>query len=305
MAPSLGSLEGTPEETWVTPEYSWWSNRHHPCVFFGIYDLRDYLALWWHRGGGYILWAGSDLRNLRDGFAFNDGKLKWLSKALRGLLTRWIVRLVSKYQNWVENAWEGSILASYGIPYNECPSFMGGTGSYEVSYASGPVTNVYLSASEGRQEEYGWGIVERIANWLPNHRFHLYGAPWKTRHGNVVIHGRVPKDRMNEEIKGYQIGLRLNETDGFSEILAKAVLMGQYVIGKVKHHHIPSFENDMDLILQLNAMAGNKEPNPARAWYLENLNAYPWNSLRGTQGGKASEAEDREDLVGGFEIDHA
>lgn len=279
-APSLGALEGTPEEVWGTIPYKWWKHRNEPTVFFGVYDLRDYLALWWHRGGGWILWAGSDLRNLDQGFAFNDGKLRWLSKAFKGSLTRWIVKVMSAYHNWTENAWEAQILASRGVLASICPSYMGQKDEIGLSYRFSAPCHVYLSASEGRQEEYGWGIVERIASWLPNHIFHLYGAKWETQHANVIVHGRVPKEQMNKEIAKYQIGLRLNETDGFSEILAKAVLMGQYAIGKVEHPHIPTFENDMDLILKLNGLAKKKEPNhEAREWYLKNLNRYPWVSV--------------------------
>ncbi len=276
VAPSLGALEGTHQEAWGTEEYVWWKHRKETCVFFGLYDLRDYLALWLHPGKKWVLWAGSDVRNFASGFAFNDGKLKWLSKALQGVFRRFIVRVVSGAENWTENDWEASEVAKMGVSVaGVCPSYMGRL-DLPLAYAPADPCNVYLSASEGRQVEYGWGVVERIASWLPNHVFHLYGATWKTKHPNVIVHGRVPKEQMNEEIKGYQIGLRLNETDGFSEILAKAVLTGQYAIGKVKHPYIPSYENDMDLILKLNKLAKKEEPNPARQWYLYNLNAYPW-----------------------------
>lgn len=276
VAPSLGALEGTHQEVWGTEEYHWIKHRKEKCVFFGVYDLRDYLALWWHRGGGWILWAGSDIRNLSQGFAFNDGKIYWLSKALKGSLTRWILKQVKRYQNWVENAWEGNLLEKMGVFSDICPSYMGQKEEIGVSYRQNDPCNVYLSASEGRQEEYGWGVVERIASWLPNHVFHLYGASWETRYENVIVHGRVPKEQMNREIRKYQIGLRLNETDGFSEILAKAVLMGQYAIGRIAHPHIPSYENEMDLILKLNKLSKEREPNEAREWYLNNLNRYPW-----------------------------
>lgn len=275
-APSLGALEGTPEEVWGTPPYKCWKHLWEPTIFFGLYDFRDYIALWFHRGHKWVLWAGSDVRNLASGFAFNDGKLRILSKALKGVFTRWIVRVVQGAENYVENDWEGNQLAKMGVSVaGVCPSFMGQL-DLPSSFAPAFPCNVYLSASEGRQEEYGWGIVESIASWLPNHVFHLYGAAWKTEQPNVMVHGRVPKEQMNEEIKGYQIGLRLNETDGFSEILAKAVLMGQYAVGKVKHPYIPSFDNDMDLILRLNKLAKEEEPNPARQWYRYNANAYPW-----------------------------
>ena len=84
---------------------------------------------------------------------------------------------------------------------------------------------------------------------------------------------------MNKETDRMQVGLRLNEFDGTSEILMKAVLRGQYAIGKVPHPLIPTFENDMDLILKLNSFRHKTKPNLlARKWYVENLNKYPWNN---------------------------
>ena len=166
-----------------------------------------------------------------------------------------------------------------GIPVaGVCPSYMGPT-ELPISYSPPQhKVHVYLSASKGREVEYGWGIVERIAKALPRHVFHLYGSDWETRHKNVIVHGRVPKEQMNEEIKNYHIGLRLNETDGFSEILGKAVLMGQYAVGRVEHPKIPSYENDMDLITMLHVLGKEDAPNlEAREWYVQNLNRYPWN----------------------------
>lgn len=274
-APSLGALEGTPEEAWGTPEYKWWKHRKEPCVFFGLYDLRDYLFLWLHKGKKYVLWAGSDITNLKHGFVFNDGKLKWLSLALRGVFRRFILRVVCSAENWAENRLEASELDKLGVKVKGYgPSYMGPT---ELPLCFKPGRNVYLSASGGRTIEYGFGIVERIANWLPHLTFHLYGSDWETRHENVIVHGRVPKEQMNKEIKEFQIGLRLNDFDGFSEICAKAVLQGQYAIGKVKHPRIPSFENDYDLIIKLNALSKKQVPNEdAQAWYRDNLNNYPW-----------------------------
>ena len=136
---------------------------------------------------------------------------------------------------------------------------------------------VFVSSGADRQEEYGFGVVERIAGELPWVTFHLYGAPWASKRLNVVAHGRVPKERMNRETATMQVGLRLNEFDGFSEILAKAVLRGQYAIGKVSYPMIPSYENDLDLILKLNRLRREAKPNlKVREFYREKLNDYPW-----------------------------
>lgn len=279
-APSLGKLEGEAEDVWGTQEYVWWKHLFRPTVFFGMYDLRDFLALFFHRGKKWVLWAGSDVRNVDQGFLFNDGKLKTLSLLFKDWFRSWIIRTVNTAENWTENNWEKETLEKNGVHVEGVQqSFMGDVNKFPICYvkSSIPACHAYLSASEGRQEEYGWGIIERIAGYLPWVTFHLYGAKWTTNYPNVVVHGRVPKELMNKQIEHFHIGLRLNETDGFSEILAKAVLMGQYAIGKVEHPHIPSFSNDMDLIVKIHKISKNKEVNySARSYYLKNLNKFPW-----------------------------
>lgn len=271
-AKSLGELDGTHQEAWGTSEYKF---RYEPTVFFGCYDLRDFIALWRHKGKAWVLWAGSDIRNLQSGFVLNDGKLKWLSKILRG--NGWVFPILKKAEHWVENETEKIVLESLGIPVvGVCPSFLGNI-RLPITYKQKRITNVFVSSGENRQEEYGFGIVERIAADAPDTYFHLYGAPWHTRHNNVVVHGRVSKKQFNRETAFMQIGLRLNEFEGFSEVLAKAVLRGQYAIGKVPHPFISTFENDMDLIVKLNLLRHQKHPNYiGRKWYRENLNKFPW-----------------------------
>lgn len=277
-APSLGALEDSPEKAWGTTPYVWWKHRDKQCVFTGLYDLRDYIALWWHRGESWVFWCGSDILNLKNGFVANDGKLMWLSVLFKDRFTTLIKKILSKNSHWVENTWEKEQLESMGIKVDGVrQSFMGDPTLFHISYKWKERPQVYLSASEGRQEEYGWGKIESIAGYLPWMDFHLYGAKWNTNHNNVVVHGRVPKIVMNNEIAQFQIGLRLNETDGFSEVLAKAVLMGQYAVGKIEHPCIPSFDNDISLVTLLHSLGKKKEPNVyTRNYYLKNLNDFPW-----------------------------
>ena len=280
--PSLGALEGTHEQAWRTKTYIWPRDRYKDTCFFGLYDLRDYLALWLHKGKKYILWAGSDLKNLEQGFMLNDGKLRTLSILLRRF-SKWtyaaekMAQLLQTADHWVENETEAKILYKFDIEPHICPSFMGSVDDFRVSYKPQKPLNVYLSASEGRQEEYGFPIIERIADKTPEIIYHLFGATWHTTKKNVIVHGRVPKDDMNHLIRQYQCGLRLNSFDGCSEILVKAVLMGQYAIGKVKHPLIPSFEDDYELIEELKKISEYKNPNrKARDYYKFALNKYPW-----------------------------
>lgn len=270
VAPSLGALEGTPEEVWGTKPYN--KNYNEPTVFFGLYDLRDYLALKRHKGKAWILWAGSDIRNLQSGFILNDGKLKTISGIIGN---KWVFKILEKAEHWVENTTEQQALKELGIESQVCPSYMGNV-NIPISFKPSDKTDVYVSASEGRQEEYGFGVVERIADWT-DVTFHLYGATWKTDKKNIVVHGRIPKEEMNKQIRKMHCGLRLNEFDGFSEVTAKSILMGQYPISKVPNKYIPSFENDMDLVLKLNQIKRFKSPNQISEYYRQIINKYPFN----------------------------
>ncbi|KKM72328.1 hypothetical protein LCGC14_1421680 [marine sediment metagenome] len=67
VASSLGALEGTPYEAWGTIEYKPEIHGKDSVVFFGLYGLPDFYALWRHKGRKAILWCGSDL------IFFNNG----------------------------------------------------------------------------------------------------------------------------------------------------------------------------------------------------------------------------------------
>lgn len=290
-ASSLGSLEDTHQVAWGTVDYT---DRNKPCVFFGLYDLRDYIALWRHKGKAWVLWAGSDIRNLRSNFIFNDGKLKWLSELFamqnRNFKEFLIKKVLSKAEHWVENEGEAWQLKDIGLKVSGiCPSFMGRVEDYKVSFRPG--NRVYLSANKGREQEYGWGIVQSIACALPKIKFHLYGSLWDEPRQplkNVFVRGRVPKKQMNKEIKKMQCGLRLNKHDGFSEVTAKSVLWGQYPITYLYHDKIDQYVVDdcgqpwcvaglNNLIKLLRRVPKKKKPNiKAREYYRNRLNKFPW-----------------------------
>lgn len=273
-APSLGELEETHEKVWGTKEYHGTLDTARPTVFFGLYGLRDFYALWRHNDEKHILWAGTDIQHFVNGYWLDErGDIRMKPKPLAA----WIA---ANCTSWVENKTEAKALKKLGIKASVAPSFLGDIDAFQVCYKHSDRPKAYASVSGDNFEMYGWDIIERIAPELPWMEFHLYGntKPWKTEHPNVIVHGRVPKEQMNAEIKDMQIGLRLTAFDGFSEILAKAVLMGQYAIGRVPHPHIPSFKNDLELITKLNALKHMEKPNlKTREWYRKNLNAYPWN----------------------------
>ena len=289
IAKSLGGgFEGNPKDIWGCEDYT---DRTKPVVFCGMYDLRDYIALWRHKSKAFVFWCGGDIGNLSTGFVFNNGKLRWLSAISAGLLEWWIYKVLKKAEHWVENeaeAWQLKNLPGRKvIECSICPSFFGDINNFPIKFRQG--NNVWLSANEGRQQEYGWGVVEFLAVKCPQIRFHLYGAIWKTKQRNIIVHGKVPLKQMNRETSQMQCGLRLNKFDGFSEVLAKSILWGQYPISYLYYPCIQQYtlENNGDptisrsvknLINLLNDLPYKKTPNiNGRNYYLGVLNKFPWN----------------------------
>lgn len=269
VAPSLGELEGTHQEAWGTKPYL---DEYQPTVFFGIYGLPDFFTLWRHKGPKYILWAGSDITHFGNGYWLDqEGRIRLEPEAL----AEWINE---NCENYVENGVEHEALLVHGIESKIVPSFMGNVKEYDISYTPNERPQVYLSVSGNNFREYGWEQIEQIADKCEVD-FHLFGSDeWKTKHSNVFVRGRVPKEVMNEEIKNMQCGLRLNEFDGFSEILAKSILWGQHPISRIGYPYIDSFTTNDELVKLLNGLKDKREPNlKARDYYLTNLNTYPWN----------------------------
>ena len=134
-----------------------------------------------------------------------------------------------------------------------------------------------MSGHPNREEEYGFGLATRLAEKLPEFTFHLYGAGYRGKVGNIIIHGQVPEKDFNEEIKNYQIALRSNLHDGFSEILAKGVLLGQVCISRIKYPHILNYSSEDELVKILKEAKFVQKPNiVGRNYYIKTLNRFPW-----------------------------
>lgn len=270
ISPTLGDLESTHDKVWGTRPYE---NDTDPTVFMGIYGLPDFYALWRHKGEKHILWAGTDITHLKNGY--------WLEDSPDGLKLDPLV--IGKWldfhcANWCENEVEQIALSKCGIDAKIQPSFLGNIDDFEVSFRPG--NKVYASVSGDNFEQYGWWKIIGTAGSMglaeenPDVEFHLYGNQRKVELNyppNVFVHGRVPKEQMNAEIKEMQGGLRMTEFDGFSEITAKSILMGQWPISLIEYPHVlkPG---------QISEILNKKEPNlEGREYYRKILNNYPWN----------------------------
>lgn len=271
-SPTLGALEDTHQKIWGTDDYT---DQERPTVFFGMYGLPDFYTLWRHKGEKHILWAGTDVIHLKNNYWLEDGgAIRIDNKGICG----WINKHCT---NWCENKVEALALMELGIHANIQPSFLGDIDKLEVSFKPG--NKIYASVSGDNFEQYGWYKILDLAKKNPDIEFHLYGNKSKPAYAiigiyageygypaNVIFHGRVPKEQMNKEIKEMQGGLRMTEFDGFSEITAKSILMGQWPISLIDYPHVLKPN-------QISEILNKKEPNlEGREYYRKTLNKFPW-----------------------------
>lgn len=270
VAPSIGALERSFEEAWGLETYNPVKDNEEATVFVGIYGLPDFYSLWRHKGKKYIFWCGSDIRHLDAGYWLdNTGNIRLDSFGI----TEWISK---NCESWVENEVEYKLLSNWGIESHICPSFLGDVNTFKVSYEYSERPKLYSSVSSNDFELYGWNKIYEIANQYPNIEFHLYGntKPFNPYisdiNSNVIIHGMVPKEQMNEEIKKMQGAIRMVEFDGFSEIIAKSILMGQWPVSLIEYPHtVP--------LSEIGRLTELDKPNiQGRNYYLNTLNKYPW-----------------------------
>ena|SRR3990167_11419531 len=271
VAPSIGELERSFEEAWGLGTYNPQTDKNEPTVFIGVYSLNDFNVLRNHKGKKWIFWCGSDIRHFHVGYWLDDiGDIKLDSLSL----AEWINK---ECESWVENEVEYHALKEIGIESNICPSFLGDVDEYKVSYTHSDKPKVYGSVSGDDFELYKWNEIMQLADKNQDIDFHLYGntKPFtylqsETPLKNVFIHGRVSKEQMNKEIKEMQGALRLLPFDGFSEIIAKSLLWGQWPVSLIEYPHTIKPEN-------IGLLKLAKEPNyKGREWLLETVNRFPW-----------------------------
>lgn len=228
------------------------------AVFFGMYNWVDYWRFLWHRGPKTVFWCGSDILNLQK-------------------RPRWQKILAQASAHHIcENVIEERALSEMGIECSEVkPCLFDSMKGIRKSFKPSKAPHVYLCIQPGREGEYGLWTLMEVFNQVPDVMFHIYGGTdiFKTGYReircywpdfkNVIFHGKVPNEQFNGDIKNFHAALRLNEFDGFSEILAKSVLMGQYPISRIPYPHMDSYETIDELVILLKQLKNKKRPNPA------------------------------------------
>lgn len=246
-----GGFAGTPNEVWGTKDYK---DLETPTVFFGLYGLPDLMAIRQHKGRKAILWAGTDVLYLINGYWLDDkGKHKLDPKVVGAYLNK-------TCENWCENGLERDELASVGIKAKVCPSYLGDVNKIKPTIKDTDFLKGYISVSGNDFNAYGWDKLDKLSKDFPELTIYCYGntKPYKFKSKKIVVKGRVSQEQMNKEISGMHFAIRLNEHDGFSEVLAKGLLMQQGIISEIDYPVI------------------KMRPEQARHWLLKNVNRFPW-----------------------------
>jgi hypothetical protein len=243
-SPTLGDFEDSPEITWGVKPYD--PDSTEPCVFCGIYGLKDFYALWRYKGEKHIWWVGSDIRNFRNGYWLDDkGSIRFSPRPF----AQWII---NNCVSWVENNVEREALLEFGIDSLVVPSFLGDVTKFPRQVID-PEKRYYSSVSGNDFQLYGWDKINEIARKNPDTKYYLYGntVPWLAPE-NVIVRGRVPKEVMNEEVKTMTGCIRMVEFEGCSEILVKSVLWGQRPISLIDYSFLHSDNPRESLLNKLN-----------------------------------------------------
>jgi hypothetical protein len=275
VAPSLQPFEEKAIETWGLERWQGLEDPDQDVLFFGLYLNGDYDSFRIHKGRKTVFWGGSDILNLMGNYNF-----------------RRILKLFPEVEHYCENEVEKKNLEDCGVKVKAViPSFLENINHFPISYQPSTSPHIFLCGHSDRENEYGWGLVEHLAKRLPEFTFHLYGVERPkepelldtlneidSQYPNIIKHGKVSREQFNKEISRYHCGLRPNEHDGFSEVTAKSILLGQYPITKIKYPNIWNYETNDELLEKLLDIKKQDKPNyEGRSYYLKNLNQFPFN----------------------------
>lgn len=145
-----------------------------------------------------------------------------------------------------ENQVEHDALFVMGIESKIAPCLFGNMDGIEICYKHSDNPRVFGVYHKGREKEYGVFDHPQV-DWLCG----------------------LSEKEFNEKIKSYQGCIRMNDFDGFSEILARSALMGQYQYSVIPYDYMAGPDH---ILLEdwINNLKHNKEPNYEGAEYWRN-----------------------------------
>jgi len=264
VSSSVIGFKDRAEKTWGLERWDGIDDPVKEVVFFGLYHERDFSVFENDFTKRIVFWCGSDI-----------------SRVIADYERRRILKNYPETEHYVENEVEQIELHNVGIESKIVPSFLDDFNKYPVSFK--PPTDrkwkIWLCAHPEREDEYGIALVKRWAEKDPELEFHIYGVEKQIRDKelpNMIFHGKVPEEQLNEEIKSYHAGFRPNFHDGNSEVTMKSILLGQYPITRIKYNDIWNYETEQQLRECFDKLKEQTEPNKAREIWINKLNKFPF-----------------------------
>jgi hypothetical protein len=249
-------------------------------LFFGLYNDRDYEVFNTYKGKKTVFWCGSDILFL-----------------MKDYERRRILKNHPDTEHFCENEVEARNLELCGIEgIKIVPSFLDNVNNFPASFIPTKRPQIFMCGHPNREDEYGFNFIRNVAKRVPEATFHLYGidssdnffysqkVPLTDKLAtvdedipNIFHHGKVPEGEFNNHIMQYHCGLRTNDHDGFSEVTAKSILLGQYPISKIPYDGIWNYNTEDELVALIEKIKYVKGPNyEGRTKYLKTLNNFPW-----------------------------
>ena len=175
---------------------------------------------------------------------------------------------------------EAENLKKIGIEAKVVPSFLENEDSFPLAYNHSVDPHVWMCAHPEREIEYGVDMMYAMARKFPTYTFHIYGIfDWnmEEKPRNVLFHGQIPNEQLNKEIRQYQCGFRGNAHEGLSEVIVKALLMGQYCISLMKFPYTWNYQTEEELEKLMEKLKDTKDWNhEGRKSIKGSLNKFPW-----------------------------
>lgn len=228
-----------------------------PVIFFGVYRPDDIVRLLLHRGKRTVIWCGSDCLSVgRTGF-----------ELIRKVTARHIC----------ENEIEQNVLRVMLQQEVEVqPLFFSNPYEFKISFKRSRHPRIFMHVNKAAERESGLFILERIAPYVKDVQFFIYGKVEKRRSSpNVIYRGYVEEKQFNREIQECQGAWRAHEFDGFAETLGKSVLCGQFPISRIRYPMIDSYRDEKELVQLLKNLKNKKRPNYGVRNYYFNLFTHP------------------------------
>lgn len=192
-----------------------------PAIFFGCYPQQHLGALYNHKGPAVVIWAGSDIKTIADGYPDSVPiNSVWIQ----------VLKFRPNIKHIAISKWIAEDLDKLDIPYKRLPILPHDISNIEPCK---PGENVYMY--NPGNPIYNGGIYEEVKKNLP---FNIIEASVHT----------YTREQLMEIYRDCFVGLRFTTHDGLSNTICELGLMGRKVINNGDVPNCVPYETVKDVI---------------------------------------------------------